>query len=246
MNKGVLYSIQPQHCDNILKLLKEWEIRKVKPSIEPPFTGYIYCTKEKSINNVFLIYGGGKYACFGDYRNAYTCDADGKVDCYIGNGKIIGEFVCDKIVELESEFWDDETYESIGVVRYDEEAEEKEKFVFASNGEENWLCQKACLKWEELRKYIGQGINTFYALHISQLKIYEAPKELREFYKPIKYDNVCGANVVHCGHYQGLETVDYCEYNDGDCSLKGCKELRKLYQIKRPPQSWCYVEVDND
>lgn len=43
-------------------------------------------------------------------------------------------------------------------------------------------------------------------------------------------------------HYQGLETVDYCEYNDGDCSLKGCKELRNLYQIKRPSQSWCYVE----
>lgn len=225
MNKDVLFSIQPQHCDNILKLLKEWEIRKVKPSIEPPFTGYIYCTKEKSINNVFLVYGNGKYACFGDYRNAYTCDADGKVDCYIGNGKIIGEFICDKIEELESEFWDDETYESIGVVRYDEDSEEKEKFIFATNGEENWLCQKACLKWEELRKYIGQDINTFYALHISQLKIYNQPRELNEFYQS------CAVSCKNCKNPQ---------YFDGSCEEKGCRK------IKRAPQSWCYVEGGND
>ena len=104
------------------------------------------------------------------------------------------------------------------------------------------LIKRGCVDWEFLNKYAGKQ-DFLYANIIENEKRYDKPKELSEFYKPVKYDNVCGAQVVCCGHYQGLETVDYCEYNDGDCSLKGCKELRNLYKIKRSPQSWCYVEV---
>ncbi len=35
---------------------------------------------------------------------------------YAGNGKVIGEFICSKITEFESEFWDDETYERIQTI----------------------------------------------------------------------------------------------------------------------------------
>lgn len=110
--------------------------------------------------------------------------------------------------------------------------------------DEKDLIKKGCVDWGFLNKYAGEQ-NYLYANIIESAKRYDKPKELSEFYKPVKYDNVCGARVVHCGHYQGLETVDSCEYNDGDCSLKGCKELRNLYRIKRPPQSWCYVEAQN-
>ena len=159
MMKSVLISIRPQWAEKIAKGEKTIEVRKTRPKCDVPFKCYIYCTKEKLINNVFLIYGGGKYACFGDYRNACTSDADGKVDCYIGNGKIIGEFVCNRITELESEFWDDDTYESIGEVWYDEDDGERNVIIFVDNCCDNYkaniLCRKSCATLEELRRYIG-------------------------------------------------------------------------------------------
>ena len=200
--KAVLMSIQPKWVEKIASGEKMIEVRKSRPKLKTPFKVYIYETKGKQVEHL------------------NGCDIT-----YHGRGKVIGEFVCDKIEELESEFWDDETYESIGVVRYDEDSEEKEKYIFATNGEGNWLCQKACLKWEELRKYIGQGINTFYALNISQLKIYEKPKEVGKFY--VK-----------------------CTVPESKCKLcDNCYERVDYYgrpyavkQLKRPPQSWCYVE----
>jgi predicted transcriptional regulator len=217
--KSVLISIQPKWVEKIVNKEKTIEVRKSKPKLETPFKCYIYATKPKkwfrfsswgyaSDENLWLSNGKVKM-CDGFEFWANDCE----YECL--SGKVIGEFVCDKIVELESEFWDDETYESIGVVRYDEDREEKEKSIFATNGEENWLCRKACLKWEELRKYIGQDINTFYALHISQLKIYSKPKELSEFstYAP--------------------------EYTVKD----GSKYSRVIVNpLKRPFQSWGYVE----
>ena len=226
MMKSVLISIRPQWAEKIAKGEKTIEVRKTRPKCDVPFKCYIYCTKEKLINNVFLIYGGGKYACFGDYRNACTSDADGKVDCYIGNGKIIGEFVCNRITELESEFWDDDTYESIGEVWYDEDDGERNVIIFVDNCCDNYkaniLCRKSCATLEELRRYIGTGINTFYAWHISDLKIYDKPRELSEFSRPCSYSGLC--------------------FSCKRTSFKKDGNLLCNTKITRPPQSWCYVE----
>ena len=186
--KSVLISIQPKWVGKIASGEKTIEVRKNRPNLETPFKCYIYETTAKYKTRLLGL------NC--------TCQ---------GRGKVIGEFVCDKMLE---------------------------SFL---NNNDGWFIEKACLTQEEIDKYQGDN-PILYGWHISDLKIYDKPKDLSEFYRPIKYDNVCGAKVVHCGHYQGIETVDFCEYNDGDCSLKGCKELRNLYQITRPPQSWCYVE----
>lgn len=84
---------------------------------------------------------------------------------------------------------------------------------------------------EELWSY-GQGA-TLYGWHISNLKIYKEPKELCEFFHPCikkKYPY-----CLDCEH--GLR--------DGEKpvlpGLRWC-DVPCDNWLKRPPQSWCYVE----
>ena len=96
-------------------------------------------------------------------------------------------------------------------------------------GEGETIRGNACLTVEELQDYCN-GKNIYF-WHISNLKIYDKPKELSEF-MPIP----CRNNF------------------DGECVYKmDCKYQRKTFKwgyeayecerrITRPPQSWCYVE----
>lgn len=78
--------------------------------------------------------------------------------------------------------------------------------------------QQACLTREEIVRYLkGAGCGW----HISDLKIYDKPRELREFKKSNR----------DCFYADlGLAKRD-CP----DCKNSGCF-------LERPPQSWCYVE----
>lgn len=69
-------------------------------------------------------------------------------------GKVIGEFTCNRVTNLfsNSRFW---------------------------LGEDDVL--HTCLSAAEMRKY-ANGANGLYGWHISNLKIYDTPRELREFY----------------------------------------------------------------
>ena len=82
--------------------------------------------------------------------------------------------------------------------------------------------QQACLTQEEIVRYL-KGVG--YGWHISDLKIYDKPRELREFKKSNR----------DCFYADlGLAKRD-CP----DCKNSGCF-------LERPPQSWCYVEEGED
>ena len=116
--------------------------------------------------------------------------------CYIykcGNGKIIGEFLCDQIININ------------GAERIPSDA-----------------ARPTCLEPAELHQYLGAA--TGFGWHISNLKIYDTPRELDDFRWACKNDWWCESCAM------------YSEYSEtcGNGSL----------QIRRPPQSWCYVEED--
>lgn len=91
----------------------------------------------------------------------------------------------------------------------------------------NYLQKQSCLTWEEINKY-GKG-EKLYGWHISDLKIYDKPKELMKFFvKGACYAKLC----YKCDHY--IPSGSY--YEQGDCLNYSLKPL------SRPPQSWCYVE----
>lgn len=158
-------------------------------------------------------------------------------------GKVIGEFVCDDITDI----------------RYHEEADGY------CVGKPHPLCdyyaESTCLKYEELHKYL-QG-KQGYGWHITDLVIYDDPKELSEF-KTICRNAYCqndwGNPTWFCKDGYGSCAVtdkekeypyneeciyfdcpsvggESCEYEDyAYCNCDGLKP------ITRPPQSWMYVE----
>lgn len=112
------------------------------------------------------------------------------------NGKVIGEFVCDNI-------------EIIKKTDY------HPNYYFTRIG--------TCLEPSEMWEY-GKG-KPLYAWHISNLVIYDQPKELSEFRKSgaLSYDDWL------YGMYNGTSESSYEKY-------------LLPFTITRPPQSWCYIE----
>lgn len=108
---------------------------------------------------------------------------------------------------------------------------------------------KTCLNFPELIAY-GKG-KTIYGWHISDLKIYDKPKELGEFW-------AYNAEL----HKRFANEEDFCCYNGtneygellNECALfntdiKRCYSCweewsGRCHRITRPPQSWCYVEEE--
>lgn len=104
-------------------------------------------------------------------------------------GKVIGEFVCDEIIKNDIDV----------------------------DGDCLWGETQDCLTDDEFEAYI-KNVNVIYGWHISELKIYDKPKELSEFHRPCtpacNFSNECG----------------------------GINALECLFGVSKAPQSWMYVE----
>lgn len=209
--KAILLSIKPQYCELIASGKKTIEVRKTKPKLQPPFKCLIYCTKPKYEHEDYISFNEGTE----------------QARAFYGGGKIIGEFICDRIEEFESEFFDDDTVMN-GIYRVVEDEDylgERIITRIASNEEDSenfWICTLSCLSFDQIKKYIGydKREKTFYGWHISDLKIYDTPKELSKFTKynrHCEYDNLPFSRPSNCNQ------------------CVGCK-------IEKAPQSWCYVE----
>jgi len=92
------------------------------------------------------------------------------------------------------------------------------------------LIADGCVPIEDLIEYANGGV--IYANVIENLKEYDKPKELSEFYQ--KGKNNIRFDYYYCGG---------CPYHDIPVSQYPCNECdgNRKY-LYRPPQSWCYVE----
>lgn len=165
--KSVLVSEKPIMCDKIANGKKTIIVKKKAPK-EVPFKGFIYCTQSKSDIALFMSNDEDKKFIFADYRNVYNCDVNGKVDWDMCDGKVIGEFVCNEIEELHE-------WELSPQGRFaDFERERLAEFLTAS-----CLSELEVVKYRENLPYY----KPLYGWHISDLKIYDKPRELGEFGK---------------------------------------------------------------
>ena len=223
--KSVLISIQPKWCELIANGKKTVEVRKTRPKIDTPFKCYIYCTNS----------GGTLHSAYDGLH--YHKSFIGKNDGSCINGKVIGEFVCDRVQPFESEFVDDDCYEFIASLDYDEDGDATGFIEWSNDSDFSYestdFYKKCCVKYEELKNYMGQGINEFYGWHISDLVIYDKPKELSEFitfcsqWEKEYFNTKC----LSCKYY-----FSNCADMRHECTVEGETPLT------RPPQSWCYVE----
>lgn len=94
---------------------------------------------------------------------------------------------------------------------------------------------RACVEPWEIKEYSGKDYKDISEMRISDLKIYDTPKELGEFFTAChKLD---GDRCDDCPHLR----VELCHYLYGDDIDVWCGVDNKK-PITRPPQSWCYVE----
>lgn len=120
---------------------------------------------------------------------------------YSGNRMVIGEFICDKIERFSTCTVDGSTISEKDIV------------------------EKSCMTIQQLAQYELNAIPKeftiqkigLYGWHISDLKIYDKPKELSEF------------SPANCGDKHCFD----CECFDAE---------KTSCTLKRPPQSWRYVE----
>lgn len=187
--KSVLISIKPKWCELIANGQKTVEVRKTRPKLETPFKCYIYCTSSNVHECLMLSGNGAKLIHSINYKTAIPCGG------YIGNGKVIGEFVCDDI-------------NTTDVVHGNEEVGWYVNNMYAVKG--------SCLAEHVILCYCPKE-STIYGWHISDLVIYDEPEELSEFRK-------------------------YISFLDGESTSELEEAGMSNIRIKRPPQSWCYVE----
>lgn len=98
----------------------------------------------------------------------------------------------------------------------------------------DFLISDTCISVEDLERYSGN--KAIYGWHISDLVIYDEPKELYDFIKPCTdpYQYCQGCKHGHINYPSDVET-----YED----LSGCCfDTVCLNRIRKAPQSWCYVE----
>ena len=129
--KNVLISIRPKYVELIVSGKKTVEVRRTRPKCELPFKCYIYCTKGKPT-----------------FTQSAFCDD-------ISNGKVIGEFVCDRI--------------------YDIPPTSPHKYDCGWNVYE----EHSRLTFDEFRNYLREKKG--YGWHITDLVVYDEPRELSDF-----------------------------------------------------------------
>lgn len=119
---------------------------------------------------------------------------------YIGLRKVIGEFCCNDIEPITpyGGYW--------AGLKYDTPRTSYTDIIANSK-----------LSPEKLKEYLG--FQKGYAWHISDLVIYDQPKDLSEFMKPC-------IKELYCDTCAALDPMhNYC-----------------MKTVTKPPQSWCYVE----
>lgn len=225
--KSFLISIHPGWIIKIFNGEKIAEIRKDAPKDwkdylsgktkkkPEPMTGYIYCTNGKP----YVAYIDGKL-----YTQSDSTGRGPSPICF--NGKVVASFTLREVERIyRVGAWDEDPCVD----------------AFATNKMDyDELLNKSCLKEAEMDEYLTSDKEFVgYAYHISELQIFDKPKELSEFKHPyLSCGRYCGNNFVpsfcrlHCSHNTDPERLDVlCDRND-----KWGKPITKA------PQSWCYVE----
>ena len=186
--KSVLISIKPKWCELIAQGKKTVEVRKTKPKTDVPFKCYIYCTKAKYIYSI----GGGLY----DYKDNLYRLPTGEIK--FGDGfELMGD-------------WRGQ-YDETNFLNGKVIGEFVCKGIMRPIDNLNLLSRLSCLSKDELYEY-SNG-KQFYGWRITDLVIYDKPRELGEFRS-----------------YNAKLGIDENGY------------LMPTHEITRPPQSWCYVE----
>ena len=210
--KAIMIAIKPKYCELIMNGEKTIEVRKNKALAtaiqklidENGYADiYAYCSKGRTLQKQCSKIVNGKM--FDVHWN--TDKNEGGFGGF--NGKVLFKFRCYKVEEIKN---------NLAMRFFTESADEKE------------LSEKSCLNGDQLFWYLApQELKVKccgYAIHISDLEIFDKPKELSElkhYSKP------------NCESCQFQYSSDWCDYyREVECDG---------IPLTKAPQTFCYVEV---
>ena len=131
-------------------------------------------------------------------------------------GKVVGEFICDKVDRIAH----------CGTCNKDIRLTIVDKNLYVKELDYEYL-NKCKLSYYDIDEY-SNGCDV-YGWHISNLVIYDRPRELGEFYRVCEREGDCDSSCP----YLYVENTPNCY--EIWCTVNG------QIPIKRPPQSWCYT-----
>ena len=139
-------------------------------------------------------------------------------------GKVIGEFVCANVDRIAH----------CGTCNNDIRLNIVDKNLYCKELNQEYL-NKCKLSYFDIDQY-SNGYDV-YGWHISNLVIYDKPRELSEFIRicPEWEKGEITEKCLECEHLYRSPIENFIE-----CDYEG--EL----PITRPPQSWCYIESEGD
>ena len=181
--KAIMISIKPKWCALEMNGDKTIEIRSSKAlatAIQKLIDKYgfadiyVYCCKDNKqrLYPVALLDKSNQV-----FKRAYREDKIDNRTNYL-NGKVAFKFRCYKVEEMILPYTKFRTGEYVHF-------EEERKWQTPTMNEDEIL-KLSCLTEAELYEYLVGKNNGAYAIHISDLEIFNKPRELSEF---IKYDN---------------------------------------------------------
>ena len=87
--------------------------------------------------------------------------------------------------------------------------------------------KNSCVLRDDLNDY-GENSRMLYGWHISDLKLYEKPKDIGKFYKAgmLSYDDWL-----------------YGIYNGNGGARSSYESYNNAFKLSKAPQSWCYMEA---
>lgn len=202
--RAIMKSVSPRICEKVANGDCTILVSKTVPKFDLPFKGYICCTNAKpylyrEANPPFKL-----------FLDSDLYEGNG-YDDRLFSGKVIGDFICDEIIEWQY----DKGHQYY--VEYPDDCTSYFPYLKCHS-------EATGLKCSEIEK-LGKG-KPLYGLHISDLKIYDKPKELSEFERPCTYKGIC----YSCERFRPNGIPLPAPY--GFCETK----------ITRAPQGWCYVE----
>ena len=210
--KAVMKSVSPQICEKVANGDCTILVSKTAPKCKVPFKCYIYCTSAKP-----YLYKEANPP-FELFLDSELYKGKG-YDDRLFSGKVIGEFVCDWITKITPNCDID------GCVNQ------------YTHGYPAILGDNDCLSFNDMKAYLGNKKG--YDWHISDLKIYDKPKQISDFLKPCPdpyhYCTIC----KHCFKIIPPDEEEYAFYHGGhyDYCEEHCGNI-----LINPPKGWQYVE----
>lgn len=225
--KAIIQAYSPKEVERIARGEQTVKVCKTAPK-DTPFKVYMYCTKERMtrVPSMYAYLHKNEPKACAEYGTIVKWGRIGDVivNPYLASkhvsygmhGKVVGEYVCERITEHE-------ICDSGAVVNYWAEG-----------------LQHSCLTIGQIDEYVGKRSSADYykkskisALHIPAVKFYDKPKELSEFREPCKRNYEC-------------ENPTMCEYLEYDALYDGafnCSCIRPC--LAHSPRGWRYVEELN-